>query len=259
MADDAGTCLGCQTALGPQARFCPGCGLARGTAPSSARNAPNPVSDAAAAKRDWSEIRGVLIFGGIWLATFIPLAWLPERHAATGMIVVGGLDAILVVIAAGMLGGIKRSQFDPRRVPAVWWGWALFALIVAIPINLAYHGAVISLLGLEDTVQMTKPFVETGYPLWVAMLCIVVQPAVIEELGFRGVIQGRLSKVIGQRESWIIVALSFGIIHLAWLSMPYLAALGLVLGWLRLRSGSLLPPMLLHALHNLCICLIELR
>ena len=49
----------------------------------------------------------------------------------------------------------------------------------------------------------------------------------------------------------------FAIIHVQWLSLPYLFLLGLVLGVLRHRSGSLLPGMVLHFLHNAAVVLLE--
>lgn len=248
-------CRGCQAELGPASRFCPACGLPRDAAPQALADRATPYD----AGRDWAQIRGVLIFGGVWLASFIPLAWLPERHAANGELIIGAFDALLILFAISRLGGVDRTHFDPRRVPMAWWGWCLFALIVAIPVNLAYHASVAGIFGIDDAGRLTAPFDMAGYPLWVAMLAIVVQPAVVEELGFRGVIQHRLVAIIGRREGLIVVALAFAIIHLAWFSIPYLAALGFVLGWLRLGSGSLLPPMLLHALHNLIILLIGLR
>jgi len=49
----------------------------------------------------------------------------------------------------------------------------------------------------------------------------------------------------------------FAIIHSNWLSIPYLFGLGLVLGILRQRSGSLLPGMVVHMIHNSWIVLFE--
>ncbi|MBN8526517.1 MAG: CPBP family intramembrane metalloprotease [Planctomycetes bacterium] len=210
-------------------------------------------------QRSWLSIRGLLVFGVIWLATMLPIAWLPAAHAATGQLVVEGLDALLVIFAIRMLGGVERRHLDPRLVDPRYWRWSLFALIVLIPINLGYHQAVTRLLGIADDASLTEVFLSSGFPVWAAVLSIVVQPAIIEELGFRGIVQGRLTGVVGAREAVVISALAFGIIHMAWFSTPYLVLLGLVLGWLRVASGSLLPCMLLHALHNAVVLILDMR
>lgn len=77
-----------------------------------------------------------------------------------------------------------------------------------------------------------------------------MQPAVVEELAFRGVIQGALGRVLRMGEAVAVAALMFMILHLMPLSFPHLFLIGLAAGWLRARSGSLYPPMLLHFLHN---------
>lgn len=264
------SCTSCGSPLGATARFCPACGQRTDT-PGQPPPAPTPATEVRPATKhhpapatstdpgSWLTIRGILVFGIIWLATMLPVAWLPADHAATGQLVVEALDAALVIIAVRMLGGVERRHLDPRLVPARYWRWSLFALIVLIPVNLGYHQAVTRLLGIADDFSLSEAFLSSGFPIWVAFLSIVVQPAIIEELGFRGIVQGRLTGVVGAREAVVISALAFGIIHMAWFSTPYLVLLGLVLGWLRVASGSLLPPMLLHALHNAVVLLLDLR
>jgi membrane protease YdiL (CAAX protease family) len=78
-------------------------------------------------------------------------------------------------------------------------------------------------------------------------------PAIFEEIAFRGIIQGRLARVVTRTESLLITSFAFGIIHMSLVSLPYLAALGLLLGWLRQRSGSLVPSMVVHGVHNLVV------
>ena len=50
-----------------------------------------------------------------------------------------------------------------------------------------------------------------------------------------------------------IAAALFAIIHQSVVSMPVLFVVGLYLGWLRHRSGSLLPCVLAHFGHNFAI------
>ena len=84
-----------------------------------------------------------------------------------------------------------------------------------------------------------------------------MQPAIFEELASRGVIFGALERVLAVREAIMVSALLFMIIHLAVLSFPHLLVLGLVLGYLRVRTGSLYPGMVLHFTHNLLVVMSE--
>ena len=79
----------------------------------------------------------------------------------------------------------------------------------------------------------------------------------VEELAFRGFIQSSLMRVLGTYESVFVSALMFGILHLSIPSMPHLFLIGVVLGWLRVRTGSLYPGMLMHLTHNLLVVLAE--
>jgi ABC-2 type transport system permease protein/sodium transport system permease protein len=91
----------------------------------------------------------------------------------------------------------------------------------------------------------------------VLVMCMAVVPAVTEELFFRGYL---LSALLGggERPARGIVgsAALFALFHLfvggaiALERLPSSFALGLILGWLAYTSGSIVPGMILHVLHN---------
>ena len=63
-------------------------------------------------------------------------------------------------------------------------------------------------------------------------------------------LQGRLQALLGRREALLLTAILFTLVHLSPVVFPLHFGLGMYLGWLRLRSGSLLPGMLLHFTYN---------
>ena len=89
-------------------------------------------------------------------------------------------------------------------------------------------------------------------PLWLILVTFGLVPAVFEELCFRGLIFGSLRERLTGTWAVIETALLFGFFHEVLFpgKLVPTAALGLVLGWVRLRSGSVLPGMVLHAIHN---------
>jgi Type II CAAX prenyl endopeptidase Rce1-like len=81
-----------------------------------------------------------------------------------------------------------------------------------------------------------------------------LQPAVVEELFFRYLAFGVLQKWTGVHTAVLISALMFGMAHIfAPLSIPLLMGIGIALGYLRVASGGLMLPMLVHFTHNALI------
>ncbi|MFP4053610.1 MAG: CPBP family intramembrane glutamic endopeptidase [Phycisphaerae bacterium] len=98
---------------------------------------------------------------------------------------------------------------------------------------------------------------EAGYGWGMVLLLIAVGPAISEEIAFRGIIQPSLGHILKPGEALLVTALLFAILHLQWLGLLHLSIMGLVLGWVRIKSGSLYPCMLLHFVHNSLVVLQE--
>jgi ABC-2 type transport system permease protein/sodium transport system permease protein len=95
----------------------------------------------------------------------------------------------------------------------------------------------------------------TALPLPQRLLLLAAAPAIAEEIFFRGfVLRGLLVK--GKATAILVSGIVFGLFHALAIEgitlerVPSSTALGIVLGWLAVRTGSILPGMLLHFLHN---------
>ncbi|MCH7729504.1 MAG: CPBP family intramembrane metalloprotease [Planctomycetes bacterium] len=131
-----------------------------------------------------------------------------------------------------------------------------------IPIGLGFLTFAVAAIAVKVCVALfdipeiwiSSEFLAGGYGWGMIILFGCVQPAIVEELAFRGVIQGGLASVLSKRESIIVAACAFAIIHLAFASIPHLFVLGTVAGWLCYRTGSIYPAIVLHFTHNmLCV------
>jgi len=96
-----------------------------------------------------------------------------------------------------------------------------------------------------------------GFDGTAGALVTIAIAAVFEELAFRGVILSALEPVIGNGEALLVSAMMFAILHLAIPSIPHLFIMGVALAWLKQRSGSLYPGMVLHFSHNFLVLLTE--
>jgi sodium transport system permease protein len=86
--------------------------------------------------------------------------------------------------------------------------------------------------------------------LWLMLLVIAVIPAVCEELAFRGFILSGLRHVGHKWTAIVISSVFFGAAHALFQQSLVAALVGLVLGYLAVQTGSLLPCILFHAVHN---------
>jgi ABC-2 type transport system permease protein/sodium transport system permease protein len=106
---------------------------------------------------------------------------------------------------------------------------------------------------------------QNASPLWIVFALAIV-PGVCEEFFFRGVLFSSLRTWTTPWRTILATAVLFGLFHivagtvLAPERFLPSAFLGLVLGWVRWRTGSVLPCMLLHSVHNgLLLCVVHWR
>ncbi len=144
-----------------------------------------------------------------------------------------------------------------RRVNIAWFFAAIGAALTMFLIASGMLALEHRFLGVRE-LHMVRPFLAAGFGWTTIILANCVQPAVFEELGFRGIILPSLQSTLSPRDAVIVSALLFMTLHLTVAAFPYLFLLGLVLGYLRVRTGSMLPGMLLHFTYNLlCILIIH--
>ena len=166
---------------------------------------------------------------------------------------VGG--TVLYAVWLGIVLVIVVDRFDllalrpPRR-----WGGALgtaFAVIVAI---FLWEG-VVSALPLPESPGkeqgLTPSHWESAHAGAFAaniVLFAVIAPFV-EELTFRGAGQSLL-RFLGRTPSILLVGVAFGLAHGLVEALLVLVPFGIALAWLRDRTESVVPGMLVHALFN---------
>jgi uncharacterized protein len=134
-----------------------------------------------------------------------------------------------------------------------WFALAIGLSLVTYAIAMGVIHGLNTMMHTPDE-SMSKPFLQAGYSWAAVILFICVQPALIEELAFRGVIFAGITKALSSSETILVSAMMFMILHLAPARFPHTLALGIGAGFLRYRTKSIYPCMLMHFSHNLlCI------
>ena len=130
-------------------------------------------------------------------------------------------------------------------------GWRVLALAFAVGALLALGEIAILLLRLQGSLPQGGRPDGAGIAAFVAALLVLVP---LEEWVFRGVVLQRLIKPMGALAALLISSAVFALGH-CWTHPTFIQFLshfvgGLILGAFYLWTGSLWPPIALHAAHN---------
>ena len=117
----------------------------------------------------------------------------------------------------------------------------------ALLVQLSTHAPGLSLGSLESLGQAAEG---SGLSFWIMALSTAVVAPVYEELLFRGYVFRGLSRSAGPGVAIGVSALLFAAFHGDPLHAIAVLPMGLFLGWLRWRTGSIWPSMIAHALNN---------
>ena len=190
----------------------------------------------------------------------------PPEHADADMsIVVGGAAGFLgmllstmivflvLAIAAAVLSPVpwrKRLRLRAARVSPLA---VVVSLCGILAISLALEALdALGALPQSPVLEMLADLVATlsGPTLWAAVFVIGVAPGIAEEVLFRGYIQTRLSKRWGPGWAILVTSLLFGLNHWDLVQGTFAVAIGIYLGYLTERTGTIWPAMLCHATNN---------
>lgn len=138
----------------------------------------------------------------------------------------------------GLVRPSPRALLAATLVGACTW---YVALRVTAPWAALLEDDGASRRGLETIVEAT--------PL-AALILLSLVPAVCEEIAARGLLTLGLRRRLGAAGALLISTVAFAALHLSLVRAVPTAILGLVLGVLALRAGSIVPSMLAHALNN---------
>ncbi len=148
------------------------------------------------------------------------------------------------------------AKFRWAPVSRVWlrgkpWGVLLWAAFLAL-------GTILPSEWLVEQMQYTMPEATEklfeqimGEPM--GYLAIGILAPLAEEMVFRGAVLRTLLKMSGGRWHWmaiVVSALIFGAVHGNLPQFVHASLIGLLLGWMYYRTGSILPGVLFHWVNN---------
>jgi len=248
---DGSACPLCDAPIRPRARFCGACGR-------DLTHGGESIPNAGDVRRAMGAV-GIL-FLGVLAVLILAGQLMPEPTstlAEAGQEAVLCIGFVLVGLAAAMRlgrGSLRESLAGPATEREVALGFLVGAGLIVF--NMIW------LTGLNVMLGEGLGFVGMGLPEQIVPLLLgtALLPAVFEEWFDRGVLWTALQRLTDERTTIFLTAALFAMSHglgggQEW-ELPSRFIIGLVLGWLRARTGSLWPCIAAHFTNNALACLI---
>lgn len=191
----------------------------------------------------------LLVMTGYTLITQKPLETMP----VTVSIIILVLYSVVTIVLFVRLGWADVSRSYVRSRPWAVLIWSVVAALGAIVPSLLLQGLLPEWTGwakemADDTDRVMSELMmnPAGY------FVIALLPPVVEELVLRGAVLRSLLKWKPQH-SWAMIAISaliFALVHMNPAQMLHAFLIGLLLGWMYKRTGSIVPGVAYHWANN---------
>lgn len=191
------------------------------------------------------------LFAMVLVTAFYGSLLLEERSMLVSILTVQyGFFLLPVIIVTAVMRFPVASTFLLQRPD---WRSVLGSVLIGISGGTAVAGLTMRLLpppdslveGLRDMLLLGKD----PAPLWIVLLALAVTPALCEEAFFRGLTLAGLRRL----KPWLAIGISallFGVAHASIYRLLPTLLLGMALGYVAWRSGSIYCSMIVHAVNN---------
>lgn len=189
------------------------------------------------------------------LATLIVVGQLSLRLGAPGYaaLALGQLGMLALVLLVTRAAGRPPRALGLAAAPARFLCAGALIGVSAWYLNLALIETFLPVP--PEQVEALERIIQRP-PLPLAVLAIALAPAVCEEVLFRGALLRGLAARIPPLAALLISSAMFSAYHFKLVQMPATFTLGLVLGVLALRAGSILPAVIAHLLNNTMVLVV---
>lgn len=160
--------------------------------------------------------------------------------------------ALFLIVAFLIFFVIRKKNYFKEISFEKVSGKKLVAALIGSLFVIFFLNGMLTLLTPKDQAQAFNEAssVLYTYPLWQAILANCLLVPIIEEIVFRGLMFSRLQKAMPNVAVALTTSLIFGVIHGQLVWMIFTFAMGLFLSFVRIKTGSILPTILIHVITN---------
>lgn len=201
-----------------------------------------------------SRVRAVLFFVAVDFLLFFHVGSLLQSRALFPGLVVS-LYLLLLMPAVVFLKVLGLRVTETVRLGLPRWQGLLGAVLLAPALSLTAQGTFRAIQALLPVPEEFLRFFEAladkeHHGTLATYLVLAVSPGICEEFVFRGVVFGILSRIWRPGRALVVAAALFAAFHLSVYRFAPVFLVGLAVGGVAWRTGSLLPAMGLHAAYN---------
>lgn len=207
----------------------------------------------------------VLVVSGMWMVAALVAAF-QRGVGEEGPITIRGISQSTLLFAI-IVGGLSWFMESRKISVSAMFGWrkigtgrallqGLLYLVCAYPLVLFCMFITSLLLKEKATPQKLIEFFHSAvsagdYPsIAITVVSAAIVAPFVEEFVFRGYVYGVLRRFLGPWTGLVVTSVLFAVVHFNALSFPSLLVLAVCLTLAYEASGSLLVPIVMHALFN---------
>ncbi len=161
-----------------------------------------------------------------------------------------GLGLILIIIKAKK-GAVIAEYLGLNRISFKM----VLLSVISVILFIAVADGIQILLGNETNEQIMYDIYDTSVWPWLFWVSVIIFAPLFEEAFFRGFLfEGFRQSRLGAAGAIIITAVVFGVMHSLQYSIPsvvWILSLGLLMGVVRWKTGTLWSTFIMHAIVNL--------
>lgn len=158
-----------------------------------------------------------------------------------------GVSIIYCLIKKVDLGQIFPLSKTPPKMMYLLCSLGLAICMIANYVSNALI-AVFDMFGIDALFEMDYGC-ENALDIVLAYVTVALLPALVEEFAFRGAILGVLRKH-SDSLAVLVSGIAFGLMHGNFVQIPFATVVGLILGFIAVKTNSLLPGIIIHFLNN---------
>ncbi len=197
-------------------------------------------------EKDYRPIPGwslLLFLAALAALCVLGMQFLPDRAVLTILATFYALGFCAVLVAVAPLGAMAMPALGIR---SAGWRPVVFGVIGTLALSVVVSQLGIEPKAMKEAVDIAR---EPG-ALARSLVVLALLAPVVEELVFRGLAYGWIAGRWGTVPAWIASSVAFAVAHYEPAHIVLVLPLGLLFGYLRRRTDSLVPSLVAHVFNN---------
>jgi uncharacterized protein len=237
-------CIHCQLQLAEEARYCNHCGGFQ------------LLPDIDDALQKQQRLIGLAIFFGVHLVICLFSNFTSYTRGLVPLLIIDGVLSLFTLFYVILFRSELKELFRWTSFSLVKSaGYISAAVLGAVLVNFAVKWLNKTIFDAESYYYYA--FSHLKFAKLITILVVALQPAIFEELAFRGVLQEGLNKITDKKQAIFISAFLFTILHMSFISFFWLLPFALCLGYVRMKEETIWYGVLIHFCFNTTACFLE--